>query len=38
MDVAMLLKNKIALSFIGLILFFGLTTTSIMFFSMQKQF
>ncbi|CAM3016290.1 hybrid sensor histidine kinase/response regulator [Moritella viscosa] len=34
----MLLKNKIALSFIGLILFFGLTTTSIMFFSMQKQF
>jgi len=38
MDVAMLLKNKIALSFIGLILFFWLTTTGIMFYSMQKQF
>ncbi len=34
----MLLKNKIALSFIGLILFFWLTTTGIMFYSMQKQF
>ena len=38
MDVAMLLKNKIALSFIGLIVFFWLTTTGIMFYSMQKQF
>jgi len=38
MDVAMLLKNKIALSFIGLILFFWITTTGIMFYSMQKQF
>ncbi|MDX2321488.1 MAG: hypothetical protein QNK26_12945, partial [Moritella sp.] len=34
----MLLKNKIALSFIGLILFFWVTTTGIMFYSMQKQF
>ena len=34
----MLLKNKIALSFIGLILFFWITTTAIMFYSMQKQF
>jgi len=34
----MLLKNKIALSFIGLILFFWITTTGIMFYSMQKQF